>query len=60
MKVREMIALLQQCDPDATVTVWDTWNDCECLKVSVSFDPRENSVHIGDAVLGVPLTPRTD
>lgn len=52
MKTKELIALLQQCDPDATVSVWNAYYDSEDFNVHVSVSRPEKSVHIGCNVFG--------
>jgi hypothetical protein len=52
MKTKDLIALLQQCDPEGTVTVWDAYNDCEDFDVHVSVGRHDKYVHVGNNVFG--------
>ena len=52
MKTKDLVALLQQCDPDATVTVWDAYNDSEDFDVHVSVGRHDKHVHVGNCVFG--------
>ena len=52
MKTKDLILLLQQCDPEGTVTVWDVYHDREDLDVHVSVGLHDKHVHIGSNVFG--------
>jgi hypothetical protein len=52
MKVKELIALLQQCNQEETVTVWDAYHDEQSAEVHVSFGNVDKRVYIGTDVFG--------
>ena len=54
MKVSELIALLRKCEPEATVSVWDPYRDCESLVVTVS--KNGDLVHIAKSPFDVEVT----
>lgn len=56
MKTKELIALLQQCDPDGTVTVWNAFYDSEDFDVHVSVGTYDKHVHVGTSVFGDEVT----
>lgn len=57
MKTKDLIALLQQCDPEGTVTVWDAYHDSEDFEVRVSAGRHDQHVHVGTNVFGDEVKP---
>lgn len=55
MRVKELIALLEKCDPEATVSVWSAYDDAEEFDVRVSIT-ADQEVHVGSVVFGEPVT----
>lgn len=52
MTVNELIEKLKTLNPDATVKVWDPFNDEETTIVVVSHD-RNSDVYIADSAIGI-------
>lgn len=56
MKIKDLIALLQQCDPEAEAHVWDSYDDAECHEICVSVG-ASGMVHVGSVCFGTPIKP---
>ena len=59
MKVQDLINILQQCDPNSNVTVWNAYRDCEDenVHVSTTYDADSDSdIHIGNCVFENEIT----
>lgn len=63
MKVQDLINILQQCDPNSKVTVWNAYRDCEDenVHVSTTYDADSDSdIHIGNFVFENEITLNAD
>lgn len=63
MTVQELINILEQCDKNSTVTVWNAYRDCEDENVNVSYSDdgyNDPAIHIGNMVFGEEITLDTD
>ena len=56
MKIRDLIALLRQCDQDAEVLVWHPYYDDADSDVHVSVSVV-GEVHVGTTVFGTEVLP---
>ncbi len=59
MKVKELIEILQACPPDAAVTTWAAFDDCESNSVEVGRQ-KDGTILISDVLLGTPIIPKTE
>lgn len=58
MNVKELMDLLEKCDPAAYVYVWDAYYDGPTFDVRVSVDNTDpHHVHVGATSFGVQVTP---
>ncbi len=55
MKVKDLMALLSQCDPEAEAYVWDAYADWESKAVRVSVT-NDGHVHVDVNVFGREVT----
>lgn len=63
MTVQDLINILQQCDPNSTVTVWNAYRDCEDENVHVSstYDiSNDPCIHIGNYVFENEIVKKFD
>ena len=63
MTVQDLINILELCDPNSKVTVWNSYRDDEDEDVHVSYNDdisNDPCIHIGNVVFGEEITLNAD